>query len=51
MIRPSSRTPRWIPRNIFGGTNFAKLKAMRTLTITGNVSGLAAAVTGTPGQV
>ena len=25
--------------NIFGGTNFAKLKAMRTLTITGNVSG------------
>ncbi len=36
--------------NIFGGTNFAKLKAMRTLTITGNVSGLAAAVTGSPAK-
>jgi hypothetical protein len=34
--------------NIFGGTDFAALKAIRTLTLTGNVSGLAAAVTGTP---
>jgi hypothetical protein len=34
--------------NIFGGTDFAALKALRTLTLTGNVSGLAAAVTGTP---
>jgi Tfp pilus assembly protein PilX len=34
--------------NIFGGTNFAALKAMRTLTLTSNVSGLAAAVTGSP---
>ena len=34
--------------NIFGATDFAALKALRTLTLTGNVSGLAAAVTGTP---
>ena len=34
--------------NIFGATNFAALKALRTLTLTSNVSGLAAAVTGTP---
>jgi hypothetical protein len=34
--------------NIFGSTNFNALKALRTLTITGNVSGLAAAVTGSP---
>jgi hypothetical protein len=34
--------------NIFGGTDFAALKAIRTLTLTGNVSGLAAVVTGTP---
>jgi hypothetical protein len=34
--------------NIFGATNFAALKAMRTLTLTSNVSGLAAAVTGSP---
>ena len=34
--------------NIFGGTDFASLKALRTLTLTGNISGLAAAVTGSP---
>jgi hypothetical protein len=34
--------------NIFGGTEFAALKALKTLTLTGNVSGLAAAVTGNP---
>jgi hypothetical protein len=34
--------------NIFGGTDFAALKALRTLTLTSNVSGLAAVVTGTP---
>ena len=34
--------------NIFGSTNFNALKAMRTLTITGNISGLAAAVSGSP---
>ncbi|MEP6688073.1 MAG: hypothetical protein ABJC36_06965 [Gemmatimonadales bacterium] len=34
--------------NIFGGSDFAALKALRTLTLTGNVSGLAAATTGTP---
>jgi hypothetical protein len=36
--------------NIFGATNFNALKALRTLTITGNVSGLAAAVTGSPAK-
>jgi hypothetical protein len=34
--------------NIFGGTDFAALKALRTLTLTSNVSGLAAVTTGTP---
>ena len=34
--------------NIFGATNFAALKALRTLTLSGNISGLAAVVTGTP---
>jgi hypothetical protein len=36
--------------NIFGAANFNALKAMRTLTITGNVSGLAPAVTGSPSK-
>jgi hypothetical protein len=36
--------------NIFGGTDFAALKALRTLTITGNISGLAPAVTGSPAK-
>jgi hypothetical protein len=34
--------------NIFGGTDFASLKALRTLTLTGNISGLAPAVIGSP---
>ena len=33
---------------IFGGTDFASLKALRTLTLTGNISGLAPAVIGSP---
>ena len=45
---PSTLDPSLNASNIFGATNFDALKAMRTLTITGNVSGLAAAVTGTP---
>jgi hypothetical protein len=36
--------------NIFGASDFAALKALRTLTLTSNVSGLAAAVTGTPAK-
>ena len=36
--------------NIFGGSDFAALKALATLTIPGNVSGLAPAVTGTPSK-
>ena len=36
--------------NIFGATDFAALKALRTLTLTSNVSGLAAAVTGSPAK-
>jgi hypothetical protein len=34
--------------NIFGGSNFDELKALKTLTLTGNISGLAPAVTGNP---
>jgi hypothetical protein len=34
--------------NIFGGTDFASLKALRTLTLTSDISGLAPAVTGSP---
>jgi hypothetical protein len=34
--------------NIFGATNFEALKALKTLTLTRNVSGLAAVTTGTP---
>jgi hypothetical protein len=34
--------------NIIGGSSFDQLKAMRTLTLTGNVSGLAPVLTGTP---
>jgi hypothetical protein len=33
---------------IFGGTDFASLKALRTLTLTGDISGLAPAVIGSP---
>jgi hypothetical protein len=36
--------------NIFGGSDFAALKALRTLTLTGNISGLAPATTGTPAK-
>jgi hypothetical protein len=45
---PSTLDPSLNASNIFGATNFNALKALRTLTITGSVSGLAAAVTGTP---
>jgi hypothetical protein len=34
--------------NIFGGSQFAALKQLATLILTGNISGLAPAVTGTP---
>jgi hypothetical protein len=34
--------------NLMGGTDFAALKALRTLTLTGNISGIGAATTGTP---
>jgi hypothetical protein len=36
--------------NILGGSDFAALKALRTLTLTGNVSGLAPATTGSPAR-
>jgi hypothetical protein len=36
--------------NMLGGSTFEQLKAMRTLTLTGNVSGLAAVTTGTPAR-
>jgi hypothetical protein len=36
--------------NIFGGSDFAALKAISTLTLTGNISGLAPATTGTPAK-
>ncbi len=45
---PSYSDPTLDSTNIFGNSSFEQLKAMRTLTLTGNVSGLAAAVTGTP---
>jgi hypothetical protein len=45
---PSTLDPTLNSTNIFGGTNFAALKAMKTLTLSGNVSGLAADSTGTP---
>ena len=47
---PSTLDPSLNASNIFGATNFNALKAMRTLTITGNVSGLAAVVTGSPAR-
>ncbi len=34
--------------NMLGGSNFEQLKALATLTLSGNVSGLAPATTGTP---
>jgi Tfp pilus assembly protein PilX len=45
---PSTLDTRLDSTNIFGGAKFAALKAMRTLTLTGNVSGLAADSIGTP---
>lgn len=36
--------------NILGGSTFDELKALKTLTLTGNISGLAAATTGTPAR-
>jgi hypothetical protein len=36
--------------NILGGSDFAALKALRTLTLTGNISGLAPATTGSPAK-
>jgi hypothetical protein len=47
---PSTLDPALNASNIFGATNFAALKAMRTLTVTGNISGLAPAVTGSPSK-
>ena len=44
----STLDPSLTASNIFGASDFAALKALRTLTLTGNVSGLAAVVTGTP---
>jgi hypothetical protein len=45
---PNQSDPTLNANNIFGNSSFEQLKALRTLTLTGNVSGLAAAVTGTP---
>ena len=45
---PSTLDTRLDSTNIFGGAKFAALKAMRTLTLTRNVSGLAADSIGTP---
>jgi hypothetical protein len=36
--------------NMLGGSSFEQLKALRTLDLTGNVSGLAAVTTGTPAR-
>ena len=45
---PQYSDPTLNSSNIFGNSSFEQLKALRTLTLTGNISGLAAAVTGTP---
>ncbi|CAN5739213.1 hypothetical protein BH24GEM1_BH24GEM1_07190 [soil metagenome] len=45
---PMHSDPTLNSSNIFGNSSFEQLKALRTLTLTGNISGLAAAVTGTP---
>lgn len=47
---PSTNDASLNASNIFGGTDFAALKALRTLTIPGNISGLAPAVTGSPAK-
>jgi hypothetical protein len=45
---PTQADPTLNTSNLLGGTNFAALKALRTLTLTSNVSGIGAATTGTP---
>jgi hypothetical protein len=46
---PSQADPSLNPDNMLGGTNFAALKALRTLTLTSStINGLAPATTGTP---
>lgn len=45
---PTLSDPSLDANNIFGPTTFDQLKALRTLTLTGNVSGLAPSLTGNP---
>jgi hypothetical protein len=45
---PKQADPTLTPSNLLGGTNFAALKALRTLTLTSNISGIGPATTGTP---
>jgi hypothetical protein len=45
---PTLSDPSLDANNIFGPTTFEQLKALRTLTLTGNISGLAPSVTGNP---
>ena len=45
---PTLADPTLNAGNLMGGTNFAALKALRTLTLTSNISGIGAATTGTP---
>jgi hypothetical protein len=42
---PKEPDPTLNSTNLLGGTSFAELKALRTLTLTGNISGLAPALT------
>ncbi len=45
---PKQADPTLNASNLMGGTDFAALKALRTLNLTGNISGIGAATTGTP---
>jgi hypothetical protein len=45
---PSQLDPTLTVGNMLGGSTFQDLKALRTLTLTGNVSGLAPVTSGTP---
>jgi hypothetical protein len=45
---PTQADPSLNAANLLGGTNFDAIKALRTLTLTSNISGLAAATTGIP---
>jgi hypothetical protein len=45
---PTVSDPTLDSTNIFGNSNFEQLKALATLTLTTNISGLAPVVTGTP---